>query len=285
MFFQLGDKQFKGSYSPTSWSSTGNDAVYAQLQLINGKPRLQKTGDQLETVSLSIKLRPEYCIPAAELKDLEAWQAAGEILPLLLGNGQYVKDFVIQNISRQYQQCLDDGTPVELDLNVTLLEYVAYSKAEQENLAARKKALAVGDKEQIVKLPAQPKTPEADAHAAIMQSITEMNDLNAKAETAVSSSNPEAMLNNLKQRAEKCQNALTSARNKVQTVQNTIQGGVNIYNSIINAGGMVAQLQGLLSPPLSLYSLRESITNVRGASALVNSSSLTFLQNILLRTF
>lgn len=285
MFFQLGDKIFNGLFVPSSWSTTGNDALYSEHALINGKPRLQMTGESLERVSLTIRLRGEFCNPTNELKALEEWQSSGTVLPLILGNGIYLRDYVITSMPRSHLQFLADGTLLDCDLSVSLLEYVAYSKQEEENLKARKSAFAVGDKEGSQPLPAQKKTSEAEAHQALQDSFVQMNAVQDLGDQIDNSSSPEKLYNKTRQRVDKAREALTSARDKVLEVQNTIQGAVNIVNSTVQAIAVINEIRSIMQPPVSLQNLKESIVNLRTANSLIGYSSLTFTKNILLRKF
>lgn len=285
MFFQLGDRKFEGLFAPGSWSTTGNEAQYAEHQLINGKARLHKTGDGLERVSLTLRLRAEYCNPTNELKQLESWQSAGTILPLILGNGQYIKDYVIQSLPRNNLMFLADGTLVDTDLTITLIEYISYSKEEQQALDARKKAFAVGEKETVETLPPQPKTPEADAHESLMNSITEMNAIQNAGDQSFSVSNAEAIYLKMKQGVDKASTTLAMARQKVLDAQNTIQGAVNIVNSTTQAIQTVQAIGSYLNPPVNLTNLRDALADLRTANNQVGYSSLSFTQSVLLRRF
>lgn len=285
MFFQLGDKIFQGLLAPSSWSTTGNDAMYSEHALINGKPRLQMTGEALERVSLTIRLRAEFCIPANELKQLEDWQSSGTVLPLLLGNGTYLRDYVITSMPRTHLQFLPDGTLLDCDLSVSLLEYVAYSKLEEENLKARKAAFAVGDKDASQPLPPQRKTPEAEAHQALQDSFIQMNAVQDIGDQIDNSSNPERLYTKMRQAVDRTRDALTAAREKVLEAQLAIQGAVNIVNSTVQAISVINEIGTIMQPPVSLQNLKESIVNLRTANSLVGYSSTTFTQNVLLRKF
>lgn len=285
MLFQLGDRKFEGLFAPGSWSTTGSEAQYAEHQLINGKARLHKTGDALERVSLTLRLRAEFCNPTNELKQLEEWQSAGAILPLVLGNGQYIKDYVIQSLPRNNLMFLGDGTLVDTDLTITLIEYVSYSKEEQQALEARKNAFAVGDKQTIQELPPQPKTPEADAHQSIMDSITEMNAIQNAGDQSLTISNPEAIYRKMKKGVERASETLAMARQKVMDVQNTIQGAANIVNSTTQAIQTVQAIGGYLNPPVNITNLRDALADLRTANNMVGFSSLSFTQMVLLRRF
>lgn len=146
MHAQLGNIIFSGLYSFDSMDYEGDEAVYAEFALINGKPRLQKTGDTLQEIVVSLKMHAEFCNPAEQISALKAYKLDGEVLPLLLGNGKYVGDYVIVSMPHTIDQTFDDGSIIQATLSLTLREYVAFNKLEQKALADRRKAFALGNK-------------------------------------------------------------------------------------------------------------------------------------------
>ena len=87
-------------------------------------------------------------------------------MPLLLGNGEYINDYVISGVEKNINQTFDDGTIIDAGVTINLLEFVPFSKDEQQAATDRRNAAAVGDKQQIARRPVQPKTSEAEAHTA-----------------------------------------------------------------------------------------------------------------------
>lgn len=163
MYCQLGDIVFDGLKGIESWSVEGNDASYGEHALIDGKPRLQKTGDALEELSLSFRLHARFCNPQEELAKLNKAKTDGEILPLLMGDGRYISDYVVISAPYTVDHALSDGTIVQATVALSLKEFVPYSKDEQQQQAARKNGFATGDKKPVVKHALQPPTDAANA--------------------------------------------------------------------------------------------------------------------------
>ena len=87
MYAQLGGTVFKGLLGFDSFNrSRGVKTV--DVELINNKPRIQRTGEALAALSLSITLASEFVddIPAT-IQGLYSSMSDGEILPLLGGDG------------------------------------------------------------------------------------------------------------------------------------------------------------------------------------------------------
>lgn len=117
MYRQLGDILFEWLKGFEAWSVEGNEASYGEHALIDGKPRLQKTGDTLQALNLTFRLHAKFCNPKRELAKLDKAKTDGEILPLLMGDGTYVSDFVIISAPYTVDHALADGTIVQATVN------------------------------------------------------------------------------------------------------------------------------------------------------------------------
>lgn len=283
MLFQLGDKEFKGTLAPASWSYSGNEANLAEHALINTKPRLQLTGETLEELELSFLLRADFCKPAQEIADLEKWKSEGEVLPLLLGDGTYKNDYVIKSISKKINQTFADGAIIEAEITVSLLEYVSPNKAQQRTAADRKNAAAVGDKEQISRLPSQTKTAEASAHDSLMQAQLQAQDAAEQARKAYETGQPQNYIDKLHKTISEAQKKMNEARQQINNVQSTISGAVNIVTAIQTAAAKLNGLSNILQPPISLSNLEYGIIDLQSALNGIDVSSVGFTQNIVLR--
>lgn len=283
MLFQLGDKEFDGIVAPYRWAYRGNEANLAEHALINTKPRLQMTGETLEELELSFKLRADFCNPAQEITDLEQWKSDAEILPLLLGTGEYLKDYLIRSISKSILQTFADGAIIEADISIVLVEYVSGDKERQQAAADRKNAMAVGDKSQVVRNPAQGKTPEADAHNALMTAQIESWEAAEQAQTALQSTNPNGLIDKVNNAVSRAQTAMNDARDKINDVQTNIDNAMNIVTSIQTAAARLQSISAIMQPPISLNNLDYSIINLQAALNDVSTSSNGFTRQVILR--
>lgn len=145
MYCQIGKILFDGLFGFDSLSSTDSTA-YAQHDLINAKPILQPVGNDLEELSIAIKLRAEFVKPEEAILELKKSKDTFEILPLLKGNGRFMGNFVITQMEVTETQTFADGTTIEATVSLTLREYATADKLQQQQVAARKQAFATGDK-------------------------------------------------------------------------------------------------------------------------------------------
>jgi len=283
MLFQLGNKTFEGLYAPSQWNRSGNEANLAEYDLINTKPRLQLTGETLEEISLSFKLRVEFCNPAQEVADLEAWKKTGEVLPLLLGSGEYVNDYVIKGITKNIVQTFSDGTPIELGITIDLLEFVPSSAADQQTATDRRSAAAVGDKTQTSRRPTQPKTPEAQAHQALMKAENSAWEAANAADEARSATTPANFADKVNGKVKQAQKAMDDARQRVSDVQQNINNATGIIAAVDNAKDKLQELGTIMTPPISTQDLNDAILNLQTGVRGVDTNSTVFTTDIILR--
>ncbi len=283
MLLQLGNKVFEGVYAPAAMSYSGNEANLAQYALINSKPRLQFTGTTLEEVAIGLKLRADFCNPDQEIKDFDAWKNTGEILPLLLGNGEYVNDYVIQSIGKEITQTFNDGTIVEVDITISLLEYVPGSEEEQQAASDRRKAAAVGDKKQVIRRPTQKPTSEAQARTALMEAQNKSWEAAEEAEKMKNADVPEEHISKVQSKVAMAQAAMEDARNKISEVQENITVATGVIASVNKAKDKLTEIGNLMQPPVSLTALNDSILNLQTGLRGVNDAAIPFTNDIILR--
>jgi phage protein U len=157
MYAQIGNIIFEGLLGFDSFESK-QAATYAQHDVINGKPVLVPTGNELEEISISIRLRAEFVKPEEAILELKKSREAFEVLPLVKGSGRYLGDFVITEISVTDTQALADGTTVEATVELSLKEYATSDKLQQQQASARQNAFATGDKKPLSMAAKQPNT-------------------------------------------------------------------------------------------------------------------------------
>lgn len=157
MYAQLGNHLFENLKSFQSYNKTGA-AVYAEHALIEGKPRLQKTGLSLDEITLSMRFHASFCVPADELAALKTSRDDGEVLTLLWGNGKIEGTFVITELSETIEEADPQGNIFSYLVNCTLREFVVKDKLQQKQADNRKNASATGTKKPVALKKKNPST-------------------------------------------------------------------------------------------------------------------------------
>lgn len=108
----------------------GNEASYREHALIDGKARLQKTGETPLELDLTFRLHAKFCNPQQKLSKFDKCKTDGEILSLLMGDGICLSDSVIISAPYTVDHGLSDGTIVQATVALSLKEFIPYSKDE-----------------------------------------------------------------------------------------------------------------------------------------------------------
>lgn len=128
MYAILGEIQFDLiTYIDGIEGTSGAD--FAEHALIEGKPRLQFIGDQLDEYALEFTFHDYFCDPQAELVKLKQAKDGHKAMAFVLGNGDYKGYFVITELRHVLTQTSSDGTIIAMTANMTLREYVGDPKS------------------------------------------------------------------------------------------------------------------------------------------------------------
>jgi phage protein U len=136
MFAQLGSIPFQGLKGFTQFSE-GRSTNLAEHARIEGKPRLQRIGSNLNELSVTVLLHASFCNPEEDFAQLDDARETSEILPLVLSNGVYVSDYVVASLERTIQQTDAFSNIVSMSVNMTLKE--AFNPNPQATLSATAK--------------------------------------------------------------------------------------------------------------------------------------------------
>lgn len=96
---------------------------YAEHKIVGEKPKLEFIGENLDEVSLNIKLSSWFGVnPAAALILFDEYRSNGDIFDLILGEN-VLGEYVITSTSKGYKDVNWFGQITELDLSVKFKEY------------------------------------------------------------------------------------------------------------------------------------------------------------------
>lgn len=121
MYAILGDIRFEGYKGFADFSAT-NETVLSEHAVIEGKPRLQKTGEKLEEITLKFLLHSLYTNPEADLETLQTYRREARVVPFVSGSGYNYGDYAVKSISRTLTQTDNDGNIIGIEVEVSLIE-------------------------------------------------------------------------------------------------------------------------------------------------------------------
>lgn len=166
MFAQLGNIKFN-LITYFNGLEIGNKYDYAEHQVIEGKPKLQFTGEALESDSIRLHFHSSFCDPKEELKKLKELAKKHQAVPFMFGNGEQKGKFVVEEINSIINQTDKLGNIISIDVFIRLKEYAEEKKPEvkqvQRKIKAKTKARAKRKsipkkRKKIVKIPTQLKS-------------------------------------------------------------------------------------------------------------------------------
>ncbi|MBI4835928.1 MAG: phage tail protein [Candidatus Abawacabacteria bacterium] len=123
MFAKLGEIIFKLMTGPESLSidKTYN---YAEHAVIEGKPKLQYTGESLEAITFSINLHSIFCNPDTEFEYLKTEAEKYEPLSFVFANGKNLGKFVIESVKKGLDKTDGEGNTISINAEISLKEWV-----------------------------------------------------------------------------------------------------------------------------------------------------------------
>lgn len=99
-------------------------AAFAEHKVINGKPRLEFTGDNLDEVSFTVRLDLHLGVdPAEQIKKAREMKSTGKPGTLIIG-GTPLGDFVIISLGEKWPVIDNRGRIILAYLELSLKEYV-----------------------------------------------------------------------------------------------------------------------------------------------------------------
>lgn len=141
MDVQLGSIQLRGLQGLQEFLPK-RAASYAEHALLDGKPRLQNTGNALDEYQLTVFVHAQYGDPKALFQQLDTARMDGEVLPFIDSTGEYLGDFVITNIDPEVIQVDGLGNWVAANIPFLIREYVTPDRVSAKSADAKRSAFA-----------------------------------------------------------------------------------------------------------------------------------------------
>lgn len=188
MFSQLGTIIFNALLSPTAMA-VNSETNLAEHPLIENRPTLQRVGEKLKVINMGMFFDQSFCDPTEQLSALEASRFSSEIMPLIMGDGSYIGEFVIKKITATTIASAPNGAVQQMDVQVELTEFYDPDREQTQQVSAISSGFAMAQNEPATFTPVLvPIQPELIAVSGLVSS-------NAFATTSVS------LMDTLKQNA------------------------------------------------------------------------------------
>ena len=123
MYAMLGDVRFEPLTSFTSLEAD-HSANFAKHDVLQGRPRLQATGNDLTTMRFSLKLHWKLGNPDAAYQGLLAAKESQQAQALVYGSGRFIGWFVIERLTERTLIQDGQGRTAAREVDVELTEFV-----------------------------------------------------------------------------------------------------------------------------------------------------------------
>lgn len=204
-------------------------ASYAEHPLLDGKSRLQRTGDELQRVSFSMTLHESFSDPRAQFQAMEAYRQNGEVLPLVDGLGQYIADFVIEALDYEVIQTGPTGSWVAVTLNVNLVEYYVPNRLNSKATQARRTAFARAENSPLA---VQSLTPRLAGTQLVDERIQALNTDALKLDSEVSGLTNASRQATTLERAKKTVERIRAGIERVEQAVDRAKDTYNLYQTM-----------------------------------------------------
>lgn len=283
MYAQLGNIRFEDLKGFSDFSHE-RGVNYAQHELINGKPRLQAVGDNLDSISFGMYLHSEFTNPELDIETLRLSMQNREVLPLILGNGRVLGFFVIPNFSQVNSFTDPNGNLIEVTLSVELLESFTDDPLRESELQAINQAFATSVRNSNVRsvLPAKlSKGMTMNTEISNIQTSTTL--------TGIYTAKIEAIPTRAEYWSGKINKSLTDIENGLTNVQSILSDASELQAmaenmpSAINDVYVRVQNMKAVLPITDVNSFKVLNQQLNGSVLVLNSSNLEISNNSIIR--
>lgn len=268
MFAQLGTHTFQGLKAPVSWGET-HAAKIGRIARINTKDALQKTGDELDEINLSVQYTADYCNPADEIEALKKSMHSGEVLPFISGEGDIWGNYIITGLDVTNDTYTPAGALLSATVAVKLLEYPDATETPAPTGAALK------SQNPPVEPPARRPvpTPAADITADLSTANTNVSKMKRTvSDVRKGLKSAKQGVNNVKRLAESTRQLYTTAKTKFVATEKIFNRAKHLPASLDEAIKYAGNLTDLSNTADSGV-LEMNVNEMSDSAAKVNKSA------------
>lgn len=238
MYAQLGNIKFEGLRGFTG-QRRDREITFAELPLLDGKARLQRTGSALETLGLELLLHIGFTDPVADLAELAELAENGEVLPFVVGDGSFIGNYVITKLADTINETNRLGVPTSITVSVEIKEFIDPNPTATADASARNNGFATSPLKVVpVRVARTGTTPAAVTSQAVTEAAGASNSAIGDVKKASVDASQQASL------LQRAGQALRRAQEVAQTAIDNIQ---NYASLATTAPNLLATMQGVYS--------------------------------------
>lgn len=283
MYAQLGDIKFQGAKGFSSLEQTFS-MNYAQHDRIKGKPSIEAVGSALDTISFTMYLHSQFTNPEDDIEAIRVNMINKEILPLVLGNGIVVGNFVITDFNKSTTFTDPMGNIIEANIGVNLLESFSDDPLRDSQKKAIEKAFATNSRSSNVR---SVQVADLSRGMVVSNNVSEINSSAKIVNQYVASAekNPKTIAYYSKKIGE----SLKDMEGKISEVNGIIENSTDINSLAPNMPAAlnrvytsIQNMKGSL-PITDINSFKDLGSNLQTSTSLLQTSSVRVEQQAIIR--
>jgi phage protein U len=273
MYAILGEYKFRG-YKGVQDLTLTDETIISQHAVIEGKPKIQATGEKLREITIKFLLHSTFSNPEEDLEILQGYRRRSEVVKFVAGNGTNYGNFVITSITQSLQQTDNSGRIIGVNVDVSLLEATGFDTKKVSSSDKLATKLPEVDLTPLLPKPSDPRLVALNIKTINVQSnamhreLTDAQKIAAKTERA---------LRQAKKRIALIKDALIviegvgSKTTAIVNMYGSIQGQVATVGSATNTLGVFVDNGDLNSSVNASSQLRNTVSKLRVDSAPISN--------------
>lgn len=232
MYANLGGILFDGLKGFSSFADS-RATNYAEINRVNRKPTLQRTGERLQEIDISILLHADFSNVEADIQAFEDIRESGNSVALVLGNGAVLGDFVIVSINKQTQKTDGLGNIIYLTAEIKLKEFPSGNRQELLAVKAKEEAFA-SSIEKVVPSKVVPIQPSAGVDASKIGANINVQSLTIQRNAEIAEGNPArraSIYSIVSGKTDLVSIACTELANKIRLIESRINNAEQIISN------------------------------------------------------
>jgi phage protein U len=272
MYANLGGITFEGLKGFSTFTDS-RATVYAEIGMVNRKPRLQRTGEALQEISFDILLHADFSNVEEDIQQFEDIREAGNSVSLVLGNGAVLGDFLLTAITKNIKKTDPLGNIIYLTASITLKEYPQGNRAEALAITAVEQGFA-SSIEKVVPSKVVAITPSAGVEAGTIGTSINIDSKFIQKNTEIAEKNASrrpAIFPLISEKTDAISIACTDLSNKMREIQAEVNNATQIIENAEAVISFASNVQAAISGA-DIDALVASNTTFQQANATLQAS-------------
>lgn len=277
MYAQLGNIIFEGLIGFDTLDLK-HSANYAEMPVIDGRPKLQRIGTNLDDLKLTIKFHVGFCNPEEKVNELMAVWETGEILPFITGAGVVIGEFVLIDVNRTHDQLDGNGQIIGVTIDISLKQHYDPQKQRTNEAKAKENAFAAAGNQPPtaaeVDTPQGPTFDSAQSTVAVFADTTAVEEnielgIGDTDQTETAFARARGYMQNMTNNVNNAINKINETTGDIYTRTRDFESALNVVNSKISSLDTAAEALDTVAARTGLDDLIDSVESLKNSASIL----------------